>query len=286
MPARLIRDDLLESERVQSLPVEARWLYVSILLSSDDVGLFEVSHFKLARKSGMEQAKLPMLLQLLGDSDLVRFYEDAGKRFGFVPRFGQRLQIKRAKYPLPPLSLVADDEDASKKIKHLARVPTVDSGEPRGSTVDPRLNLNQNLNPQEQHTHTALPRDWALPKSWGQWAQKKNPGWTVDQVRDVAERFAAHHWSAGTLSADWPSAWTLWVTDPLTLKALPAAAAAPTGAPTAPASPTVPSKAAAATQALLAADAAAQAESQSASSFAKKAEALAKLGKVPAGSKA
>lgn len=135
MASRLIRDDMLDSERVQTLPIEARWLYVAVLLIADDAGLFEVNVFKLGRRAGIDQSKVPVLVQCLADADLVRLYEADGKRFGFIPRFRQRLQIKRTKHPLPPLSLVTDDEDATSKIKHLAANPPLDNRAPPLSTV-------------------------------------------------------------------------------------------------------------------------------------------------------
>lgn len=135
MPSRLIRDDMLDSERVQTLPVEARWLYVTVLLMADDVGLFELSAFKLGRKAGIDQSKVPVLVQLLADSDLIRIYEADGKRYGFVPRFRQRLQIKRTKHPMPPASLMTDDADATKKINDLAAKARLGNGEPPKLTV-------------------------------------------------------------------------------------------------------------------------------------------------------
>lgn len=135
MPARLIRDEMLDSERVQTLPVEARWLYLTALLSADDVGLFEVSAFKLGRRAGIDQAKVPMLVQLLADSDLIRCYEVEGKRFAFIPRFRQRLQIKRTKHPVPPAALTTDDPDAINKINGLAAKARFDNGESPKSTV-------------------------------------------------------------------------------------------------------------------------------------------------------
>ena len=136
MPARLIRDDLLESERVLSLPVEARWLYVAILLSADDVGLFEAAEFRLARRADIRREMLPTLLQALADQDLIRLYDGTGmRRLGFIPRFRQRLQIKRSKLPAPPACLYADDEDAVKKFNDLAAKTTVDHGDPPKSTV-------------------------------------------------------------------------------------------------------------------------------------------------------
>lgn len=131
MPCRLIRDELLESERVLALPIEARWLYVTILLSADDLGLFEATSFKLARRSDIRREAGEQLLSMLADADLVRLYEANGKRYGFIPRFRQRIQIKFLKHPAPPEALMYDDEDALNKIKHLASKTTV--GQPMGN---------------------------------------------------------------------------------------------------------------------------------------------------------
>lgn len=125
MPNRLIREGLMESEAVLSVPVEARWLYVVILLSADDLGLFEATEFKLARRADVNRDIAARLMQLLADTDLIRLYEVAGKRYGFIPKFRQRIQIKRSRYPAPPEALMRDDEDAINKIKHLAIETTV-----------------------------------------------------------------------------------------------------------------------------------------------------------------
>jgi hypothetical protein len=125
MPTRLIRDEMLESEAVLSLPVEARWFYVSILLSADDVGLFEATTFKLTRRADIRRDHGERYMEMLVDADLVRLYLVDGKRFGFIPKFRQRLQIKRLRYPPPPPELMRDDEDALNKINNLTRDPTV-----------------------------------------------------------------------------------------------------------------------------------------------------------------
>lgn len=129
---------MLDSERVQTLPVDARWLYLTVLLSADDIGLFEVAPFKLARRSGLDQKSIPLLTQLLADVDLIRLYESIGKRFGFIPRFRQRMQIKRTKHPLPPMALMVDDVDAINKIKGLPTNPPLDNrGQPQVTDTQP-----------------------------------------------------------------------------------------------------------------------------------------------------
>ncbi len=130
MPNRMIRDGLLESEAVLSLPVEARWLYVTILLSADDLGLFEATEFKLARKADVRREHVGRLLTQLVDVDLIRLYEKDGRRYGFIPKFGQRLQIKRIKHEAPPDALLQDEPETLSKIKHLASKTTVDHGCP------------------------------------------------------------------------------------------------------------------------------------------------------------
>ena len=125
MPNRLIRDEMLESEAILSLPIEARWLYVTILLSADDVGLFEATSFKLARRADIRRESGDKLLSMLADADLIRLYEVDGKRYGFIPKFRQRLQIKRSKFPTPPRALISDDQDAVSKINELGIKTTV-----------------------------------------------------------------------------------------------------------------------------------------------------------------
>lgn len=129
---RMIRGEVLDSERVLALPFEARWFYFSLLLTADDLGLLEATDFKLARNATMTPAQAALYLQMLSDSDLVRLYVANGKRYGVMPRFRQRLQIKRSRHPLPPAALVADDPVILKKINDLARDPT---DEQRLSTV-------------------------------------------------------------------------------------------------------------------------------------------------------
>lgn len=135
MPNRLIREGLMESEAVLSLPVEGRWLFVIIMLSADDVGLFEATEFKLARRADVNRELASKLMQMLADADLIRLYMVDGKRYGFIPKFRQRLQIKTSKHPLPPRALCEDDSDALNKINDLASRTTV--GAPVGSSCAP-----------------------------------------------------------------------------------------------------------------------------------------------------
>lgn len=71
MPNRMIRDGILESEAVLSLPAEARWLYVTTLLSADDVGLFEATPFKPDSKPFHDLEAAGLIKWQSGDAWLV-----------------------------------------------------------------------------------------------------------------------------------------------------------------------------------------------------------------------
>ncbi len=59
-----------------------------------------------------------------------------------------------------------------------------------------------------------LPKEWHLPKAWGEWALAEHPTWTPDHVRRVAEKFR-DHWigKAGKdgRKSDWLATWRNWV---------------------------------------------------------------------------
>jgi hypothetical protein len=129
MGSRLLRSEMLDSESVLSLPVEARWLFVTILLSADDLGIFEATSFRLARKADINRDIADKLLTMICDSDLIRLYEVDGKRFGFIPKFRQRIRLRALKHPLPPKSLMLDDDDALNKINDLASKVSANGGE-------------------------------------------------------------------------------------------------------------------------------------------------------------
>lgn len=217
MPCRLIREDLLDSERVLSLPIEARWLYVTILLSADDLGLFEATSFKLARRSDIRREAGDQLLSMLADADLVRLYEVGGKRFGFIPRFRQRIQIKFLKHPVPPEQLMSDDLDALNKIRHLIAKPTVGKRMGIGCSSAGQLSeAKAKAKAKEEKSKdvsraTRMTHDMKLPDDWLQWCQSNRAD------LDPVVTFAAFrdYWiarpGAGGCKLDWFATWRNWV---------------------------------------------------------------------------
>ena len=106
MPDRIIRDELLTSERYWNVSDEAKLLYIHLLISADDTARYTGKNFSLRTRCfpsrAMESTRMETLLSELVDQDLIRLYEVDKERFVFIPRFKQRLRFVNSKYPEPP----------------------------------------------------------------------------------------------------------------------------------------------------------------------------------------
>jgi hypothetical protein len=117
MPDRIVRDELLESERYMSLASDSeRVLFFHLVLTADDFGNAEATAWRLRRIVPNPAADVEALLAGLVAADLVRVYEAAGKRYIHIPRFRQRLRHTKCVHPRPPAEI--DDLDLN-EIKHL-----------------------------------------------------------------------------------------------------------------------------------------------------------------------
>lgn len=105
MPDRMIRDELLTSDRYWACSPEARNLFLSILLCADDMGRFTGSNFALRVRcmaGTVDSERVEKLLMELIDATLVIAYPHNNQRYLFVPKFRQRLRYPHSKYPPPP----------------------------------------------------------------------------------------------------------------------------------------------------------------------------------------
>lgn len=109
MPDRIIRDELLTSERYWSVCDESRLLYIHLLLCADDTARYTGQNFSLRTKCfagrQMEAERMEFLLAELASHDLIRLYEVASERFVFIPRYRQRLRFTNSRFPAPPVEL-------------------------------------------------------------------------------------------------------------------------------------------------------------------------------------
>lgn len=108
MPDRVIRDELLDSDRFLWLPSDTdRLCYIGLLLRCDDFGNVEGGPRRLYRFfAGFAQTKSEesagATITHLADADLIRRYEVAKREFFHIPRFRPHRQYLVRKCPSSP----------------------------------------------------------------------------------------------------------------------------------------------------------------------------------------
>jgi hypothetical protein len=106
MPDRIVRDELLTSERYWSVSIEAQRLFVHLILVVDNLSRFSGKNYTIRATcfpgQPIEPEKLERMLAELHDVDLIRMYVVDAERYLFLPRSGQRLRYRTSKFPSPP----------------------------------------------------------------------------------------------------------------------------------------------------------------------------------------
>ena len=107
MPDRIVRDELLTSERYWSVSIQAQQLYIHLLLVVDDAARFSGKNFTLRASCfpgrAIDADELERMLTELVDADLIRVYLSTGDRYIFIPRFRNRKRyFSSSKFPPPP----------------------------------------------------------------------------------------------------------------------------------------------------------------------------------------
>ena len=110
MPDRIVRDELLDSDRYLGLSSDTvRIVFVHFLLVADDLGNAEATGPFIRRRilpgSQVPDDTLAKILEELSSVDLVRVYEVGPKRYVHIPRFRQRLRSFKRINPRPPSSM-------------------------------------------------------------------------------------------------------------------------------------------------------------------------------------
>lgn len=106
MPDRIIRDELLHSERYWSVGIEAQRLFVHLLLNADNLARYSGKNYTIRSAcypgQAVDHKLVEKLISDLADADLIRLYVVNQERYIFIPRFKQRLRYLNSKYPEPP----------------------------------------------------------------------------------------------------------------------------------------------------------------------------------------
>jgi hypothetical protein len=207
---RVIRDELLTSERYWSVSIEAQRLFVHLILCADDLGRFSGKNYTIRTSCFPGQAvpseKVEKLLTELQDTDLVRVYQHEGERFIFIPRFRQRLRYFHSRYPSPPKEINDIPEE-----KSVQRQTTV--GPKPDSSQRKRREVKRSEEKKSIERGTRLPPDWSPNDLLYVWASNARPD--LD-IASVVAKFR-DYWTAkpgrGGTKLDWDATFRNWVRD-------------------------------------------------------------------------
>jgi len=182
MPNRVIRDGLLSSDSFNALPPDAQMLYVRILLVVDDYGRFD------GRDAAIKSACYPvsdirltdvskMLTTLVG-SRLIQRYDATGHTYISVPRFNQRLRIKRERHPAPPeFECISDSDSDSDSGRHMTGMCQTDDGHVSDIEISQETPLSDVVS--RVDTYPPCLDIPAFHEAWGEWdahrREKKKP---------------------------------------------------------------------------------------------------------------
>ena len=107
MPNRIIREGLIDSDKMASLGWAEQVLFVRLMLIADDFGRFDGRpEIVLSRAYPMDLGRVVLSevkswLDSLLRAGLVLRYVVENKPYLLIPNFNQRLRIKKSKYPCP-----------------------------------------------------------------------------------------------------------------------------------------------------------------------------------------
>ena len=114
MPNRLLREGIIGSESVNSLPPEAEVFYRRLMSVVDDFGRYS-AHSALLRAAlyplqldRVSEAHIIRHLATCRKANLLLVYVHEGKRFLELLKFGQHVRAKNSKWPAPPDQCATD----------------------------------------------------------------------------------------------------------------------------------------------------------------------------------
>jgi hypothetical protein len=108
MPARVIRNGLIDSEIIAALHDRTFRLYVHLLLSADDYGLVEIDFGPVRRAAPLLDWNRELVAKMLGelvDAALILPYEVEGKRYAAIARWRSWVNSTKPKHPTPAFGM-------------------------------------------------------------------------------------------------------------------------------------------------------------------------------------
>jgi hypothetical protein len=242
--ARNIKPGLFRNADLVELSMAARLLFIGLWTLADRAGRLE------DRPKQIKMELLPAdeidcnaCLQELASIGVIERYEVDGKRLIQVVNFSKHqnphkdekasilpdregnLQVlvpKQKKHSASTVqTLCEDDGNPADSLLLIPdpRSPIPDSIERPGFVVAGEAPKSRKRSAQPGAADAAstrgsrLPKEWALPKPWGEWAVEHYPHWSPDTVRLIGTKFA-NHWHAKSgkdaTKLDWEATWKNW----------------------------------------------------------------------------
>ena len=151
MPDRIVREGILESERVNALSFEAEVFYRRLMSKADDYGRYNANG-KILRASlyplQLDRVSLSNVSEWLSECQtvgLITVYTVDGKPYLEIHNFGQRMRQKREKWPPPPCCKNACVENTDFNSKLVSNSPSDVSNPPRVAPTRADLVLESDL---------------------------------------------------------------------------------------------------------------------------------------------
>ena len=222
MPNRVVRGEILRSERYHEVGETARLLFFELLLVADDYGLLHLAPvaLRMSCPSALNRTydQMTKLMAELHDADLIRVYEVKGARYGFIPRFGNYPKARKPKYPLPgdSASLKEINELVSKRQSRVT--PDAPPMQSRGTASEHETETETETETEERErggreaparsprASRKCPGSFVVTDAMKAWAVEKAPD--ADLTKETAT-FRDHTFK--TAMTDWEGAWRNWM---------------------------------------------------------------------------
>jgi len=105
MPARYVREKMLDSRRYHKVGLIERLAFVELVLLADDFGLVQLDPTFLSRRTtafvGLSSEAMAGKIDAMEKVDLIRTYVVQDEAFAWIPRNGFFRRAKRPSHPLP-----------------------------------------------------------------------------------------------------------------------------------------------------------------------------------------
>ena len=106
---RVLREGLLDSEKIASLHDRTFRLWIHLLLSADDYGLVEIGYGPIKRNSALLDWSRDMVSKMLAelvDAELIIPYEHSRKCYAAIKNWRSTIRSVRPKHPIPQFGMI------------------------------------------------------------------------------------------------------------------------------------------------------------------------------------